>query len=155
MISLCICKIVGIPEMYLSPFELDCRCCYCHTTNQPNKNDQICTISAYGSVVGSCAMSFLPKGGVYITGGLLLNLLRQENPVINTEKKAKDNGNFCDTFSFSKKDSPSPFLTLFLNSYGSKGDASFLLNDIPLYVVLAEDTGLRGAAIRAGMACFE
>ena len=106
-------------------------------------------------------MSFLPMGGLYITGGLLLNLLRQERPAStgsysSAEKKEKDNCNSCETISFSQQqDSASPFLSLFLNSYRSKGAASFLLNDIPLYVVLAQDTGLRGAAIRAGMVCLE
>ena len=93
--------------------------------------------SAYGSVVGSCAMSFLPTGGLYITGGLLLNLLNQESPVSSSTII------------------PSPLLSHFLDSYRSKGAASFLLNDIPLFVVRAKDTGLRGAAIRAGMVCFE
>mmetsp|Transcript_2337 Transcript_2337/g.5573 ORF Transcript_2337/g.5573 Transcript_2337/m.5573 type:complete len:465 (-) Transcript_2337:55-1449(-) len=90
-------------------------------------------LRAYGSVVGSCAMSFLPTGGLYITGGLLLNLLNQESRVISSTI------------------TPSPLLSLFLDSYRSKGAASFLLNDIPLFVVQAKDTGLRGAAIRAGI----
>ena len=112
------------------------------------------TISAYGSAVGSCAMSFLPTGGLYVTGGLLRNLLKQESitrsyhkTMIGTEPTSKGGG--------SSNEEEQSLLSLFLESYCSKGSASFLLNDIPLYVVLANDTGLRGAAIRAEMVRFE
>mmetsp|Transcript_12205 Transcript_12205/g.25679 ORF Transcript_12205/g.25679 Transcript_12205/m.25679 type:complete len:569 (-) Transcript_12205:1753-3459(-) len=87
---------------------------------------------AYGSVVGSCAMAFLPSGGLYVTGGLLSNILKDH----------REN---------SGEDSSPPPLALFARAYRFKGRASFLLNDIPLYVVTARDTGLRGAAVRAEM----
>ena len=104
--------------------------------------------SAYGSVVGSCAMAFLPTGGLYITGGLLRNLLGT-TPDRSTDATSTGNEN-CSEMSTLSHNSSS-VLTLFMNAYRSKGPASFLLNDIPLYMVQAKDTGLRGAAVRAEM----
>mmetsp|Transcript_838 Transcript_838/g.917 ORF Transcript_838/g.917 Transcript_838/m.917 type:complete len:99 (-) Transcript_838:111-407(-) len=98
-------------------------------------------------------MSFLPTGGLYVTGGLLRNLLKQESitrsqhkAMVGTEPTSEGDGS---------NEEEQSLLSLFLESYCSKGSASFLLNDIPLYVVLANDTDLRGAAIRAEMVRFE
>lgn len=117
-------------------------------------------LRAYGSAVGSCAMAFLPTGGLYVTGGLLLNLLKNDlehlDSNIDTSKNYDGGGEALTSLS-SQSSQPSP-LSLFVKAYRSKGAASFLLNDIPLYVVLAKDTGLRGAAVRAEMefkTCFD
>ena len=111
------------------------------------------TFSAYGSAVGSCAMSFLPTGGLYVTGGLLRNLLKQENTT-RSHDKARVGTEPTSEGDIGIEEEQS-LLSLFLESYCSKGSASFLLDDIPLCVVLAKDTGLRGAAIRAEMVRFE
>ena len=93
-------------------------------------------------------MAFLPMGGLYITGGLLRNLLGT-TPDRSTDATSTGNEN-CSEMSTLSHNSSS-VLTLFMNAYRSKGPASFLLNDIPLYMVQAKDTGLRGAAVRAEM----
>lgn len=100
-------------------------------------------------------MAFLPTGGLYITGGLLLNLLETNDPAWKMDTtKGHDGGDDDDdndgSLSLPLPSSSSP-LALFLKAYRSKGRASFLLDDIPLYTVLAKDAGLRGAAIRAEM----
>jgi glucokinase len=63
-------------------------------------------------------MSFLPTGGIYITGGLApkhyLSWIQGEN-------------------------------SCFMKAYRDKGRASSVLDDIPLFLVLCEDMGLRGA----------
>ena len=118
--------------------------------------------SAYGSAVGSCAMAFLPTGGLYITGGLFLNLLKKALLVNdNNDTNETSGADFAVAGTQRRNDSAtlassmppntlsSILLSAFLEAYRSKGVASFLLNDIPLYVVLSKDTGLRGAAIRA------
>jgi len=108
-------------------------------------------VRAYGSVVGSCAMTFLPSGGLYVTGGLLLNLLKKNSG--GHETIASDEPGTGDDeapISFVLRPSCS-LLSTFLKAYRCKGSASFLLHDIPLYIVLAKDTGLRGTAVRAEM----
>jgi glucokinase len=76
-------------------------------------------IRIYGTAVGNLALTTLPYGGLYVVGGIAPKLLSQ----IQT-------GGFLETF-------------------GDKGRMSGLLKDIPLYVVLNEDVGLQGAAVRA------
>ena len=90
-------------------------------------------------------MAFLPTGGLYITGGLLRNLLESSS--------SKSNDSDTDECLGDKRTDTAvlPLLSVFLEAYCSKGAASFLLEDIPLYLVLAKDTGLRGAAVRAEM----
>lgn len=100
--------------------------------------------SAYGTVIGSCAMAFLPTGGLYVTGGLLSNILKSNDAnwegICNSDNAG----------SSTQQESP---MGIFLEAYRSKGRASFLLDDIPLCLVLAKDAGLRGAAVRAEMVC--
>lgn len=102
-------------------------------------------LRAYGSIVGSCSMAFLPKGGLYVTGGLLRNLLGN-NLAVDDGAKERNGSSGGDEASLS-----SQLLALFTKAYRAKGAASFLLDQIPLYLVLAKDTGLRGAAVRAEM----
>ena len=75
------------------------------------------TRSAYGCEVGSCAIKYIPTGGMYVSGGL-------------TPKNIK----FMEG-----EDSP------FMKAYHDKGRVTPLLNTIPLYAVMVEDLGVRGA----------
>ena len=73
--------------------------------------------SAYGSEVGSVAIKLIPTGGLYVTGGL-------------TPKNIKW---------IQGKDSH------FLQGYHDKGRVTSLLDDVPLFAVMVEDLGVRGA----------
>ncbi|XRB14972.1 glucokinase [Pseudoscourfieldia marina] len=94
--------------------------------------------STYGSAVGSAALKYLPYGGLYIAGGIApKNIERMFDErdvafwgdVTHTEKKS--------------------FRTGFLPAYNDKGRVRGVLDSIPLYVVLAEDVGQRGAKLMA------
>lgn len=74
-------------------------------------------ITAYGSEVGSVAIKLIPTGGLYVTGGL-------------TPKNIKW---------IQGKDSH------FLQGYHDKGRVTSLLDDVPLFAVMVEDLGVRGA----------
>jgi len=74
-------------------------------------------ISAYGCEVGSAAMKWIPTGGLFVTGGL-------------TPK----NMHFI-------RGSDSDFI----GAYRNKGRVSPLLDKVPLFAVLTEDLGVRGA----------
>ena len=78
-------------------------------------------MGAYGSEVGSCALKFIPTGGIYVTGGL-------------TPK----NIHFIQG-----QDSE------FLKAYLHKGRVSPILEKVPLYAVMVEDLGVRGAHKKA------
>lgn len=73
--------------------------------------------SAYGCEVGSAAIKFIPTGGMFVTGGL-------------TPKNIQ----FIEGM-----DSP------FMLAYLDKGRVSPLLQTIPLFAVMVEDLGVRGA----------
>jgi len=78
-------------------------------------------VSAYGAEAGNCAVKFIPTGGLYVSGGL-------------TPKN----------IDFIKgEDSP------FMKAYEDKGRLSDLVKSIPLFAVLVEDIGLRGARVCA------
>jgi glucokinase len=78
-------------------------------------------ISAYGSEVGSASLKFIPTGGMYVTGGL-------------TPKNIK---------LIEGADSS------FMKAYSDKGRLSKLLDSVPLFAVMTEDIGLRGARVCA------
>ena len=78
-------------------------------------------ISAYGAEAGNCAVKFIPTGGLYVSGGL-------------TPK----NIDFI-------KGADSPFM----KAYRDKGRLTDLVESIPLFAVLVEDIGLRGARVCA------
>ena len=80
--------------------------------------------SAYGCEVGSAAIKWIPAGGLFVTGGL-------------TPKNMK--------FIHGKD-------TEFMKSYLHKGRVSPILERVPLYAVLTEDLGVRGARKAALMA---
>lgn len=81
--------------------------------------------SAYGSEVGSAGVKFIPTGGLYVTGGL-------------TPKNMK----FIEG-----QDSP------FMKAYNDKGRVGPILEGIPLFAVLVEDLGVRGAHKSAQLEC--
>jgi glucokinase len=82
-------------------------------------------IRVYGAAVGNLALTTLPYGGLYIVGGIAPKLLPQI-----------EHGGFLD-------------------AYSDKGRMSGLLKAIPLHVVLYEDVGLQGAAVRAKKLAFD
>jgi glucokinase len=72
---------------------------------------------AYGSEVGSTAIKFIPTGGLFVTGGLTpKNIKYIEDP-----------------------DSE------FMKAYHDKGRVSPILKNIPLFAVMVDDLGVRGA----------
>ena len=75
------------------------------------------SIRAYGSEVGSAAVKFIPTGGLYVTGGLTPKNMR-----------------FIE-----EQESP------FLKAYNDKGRVNQVLEHVPLFAVLVEDLGVRGA----------
>jgi len=76
-------------------------------------------VECYGSEVGVAALKWLPRGGLYISGGIAA-----KNPAwIHSE--------------------------LFMNAYADKGRMSPLVMQVPLFLVLTEDTGERGALFYA------
>lgn len=78
-------------------------------------------VTAYGREASNVALKYVPKGGLYITGGL-----------------APKNLDFL-----TANDGP------FLKAYFDKGRCTALLHEIPLHIVLTEDLGERGAYLYA------
>ena len=76
-------------------------------------------IKTYGSVAGNVALSSLPKGGLYVVGGIAPKLLEQIS-----------DGRFMESFL-------------------DKGRMSNLLKDIPVHIVTNTSIGLHGAALYA------
>ena len=76
-------------------------------------------IRAYGSEAGNISLKFLPRGGLYIAGGVTAKNL----PLMRTGE--------------------------FMNAFGSKGRVSHLLDKIPVRVVTNQSVGLIGAALKA------
>ncbi|KAL3935165.1 MAG: hypothetical protein SGBAC_009261 [Bacillariaceae sp.] len=74
-------------------------------------------MGAYGSEAGSSAIKFIPTGGLFVTGGL-------------TPKNIK----FIEG-----QDSP------FMKAYNDKGRVKPILEYVPVFAVLTEDLGVRGA----------
>jgi glucokinase len=80
-------------------------------------------ITSYGSECGSVAIKLIPTGGLYVTGGL--------TPKNIDWIEGEDSH--------------------FLKAYFDKGRVSPLLEDVPLFAVMVEDLGVRGARKRATM----
>mmetsp|Transcript_15600 Transcript_15600/g.24263 ORF Transcript_15600/g.24263 Transcript_15600/m.24263 type:complete len:369 (+) Transcript_15600:123-1229(+) len=74
-------------------------------------------ISAYGSEVGSGALKWIPTGGLYVTGGLTPKNIH----FIRGEN------------------------SWFMKAYKDKGRLSKVLDTVPLFAVMTEDLGVRGA----------
>ena len=78
-------------------------------------------LTHYGSEAGVACLKWLPTSGLYITGG-------------NTPKNIVE---------ISNPDG------LFMQALADKGRVSGILNDCPIYAVLVEDLGVRGAHFSA------
>ncbi|KAA8499155.1 Glucokinase [Porphyridium purpureum] len=78
-------------------------------------------LSAYGSEVGNVALKYLPRGGLYIAGGIAPKLL----------------------------DAISETGSGFMVALYDKGRLRSRIENIPIYVVTLEDLGLRGAHVMA------
>jgi len=76
-------------------------------------------IRAYGSEAGNISLKFLPRGGLYIAGGVTAKNL----DLITTGE--------------------------FMYAFGNKGRVSHMLDKIPVRVVLNQSVGLIGAALKA------
>ena len=76
-------------------------------------------IKAYGSEAGNISLKFLPRGGVYIAGGVTAKNLE----LIKTGE--------------------------FMHAFKSKGRVSHLLDEVPVRVVLNQHVGLIGSTIRS------
>ncbi len=83
-------------------------------------------ISAYGSEVGNACLKFVPTGGMFVTGGL--------TPKNIGMIQGMD--------------------SLFMKAYLDKGRMNHLLETIPLFAVMTEDVGLRGARVCAERLLF-
>lgn len=79
-------------------------------------------------------MTFLPTGGIYLTGGLAPKHYEKWILPQDDDDNDDDDGSSC-----------------FLRAYWDKGRASSLLEDIPLFLVQCPDMGLRGAVRYAQM----
>jgi glucokinase len=86
-------------------------------TNELCRRAMQIMMAAYGSEVGSAAIKWIPTGGLFVTGGLTPK---------NIDHIAKLDGDF-------------------MQSYQNKGRVAPLLATIPLFAVLVEDLGVRGA----------
>ncbi|KAG7372025.1 glucokinase [Nitzschia inconspicua] len=80
-------------------------------------------MTSYGSEVGSVGIKLIPTGGLYVTGGLTPKNLEWI--------EGKD--------------------TCFMKAYRDKGRVSPILENVPLFAVLTEDLGVRGAIKSAQM----
>jgi len=78
-------------------------------------------ITSYGAEVGNAALKYIPTGGLYVSGGLTPKNIRLIQGL----------------------DSP------FMKAYFDKGRMTTLCESIPLFAVMNEDIGLRGARVCA------
>jgi glucokinase len=84
-------------------------------------------LSHYGRAAADCALTFLPFGGLYVTGGVALkNRKYMETP------KATAGGHSSNH-------------SYFFNGYWHNHKMDSLLKTIPLFLVEREDMGMRGA----------
>ncbi len=72
-------------------------------------------------------MKFIPTGGLYVTGGIIGKMLRNQE----TQHHFKGDK------------------SVFMQSYKNKGRLSNILEEVPLFAVKAEDIGVRGAKMFA------
>ncbi|MDB9540417.1 glucokinase, partial [Anabaenopsis arnoldii] len=76
-------------------------------------------VDIYGAEAGNLSLKLLPYGGLYIAGGIAPKIL----PLLK-------NGNF-------------------LLNFSQKGRMRSILEDIPVHIILNQEVGLIGAALRA------
>jgi glucokinase len=115
-----------VHEEFVNATDMQGRVVGVNANNESNP-DPLCVqameimMSAYGSEVGNCAVKFIPTGGLFVSGGL-------------TPKNIKF---------IQGSDSP------FMKAYMDKGRLATLLEGVPLFAVLVQDLGLRGARVCA------
>ena len=76
-------------------------------------------IGALGSAAGNAALTAVARGGVFIGGGIPPKIL----PALRTSR--------------------------FLDAFGAKPPMGYLLDEVPVYVILNDEAGLLGAAMNA------
>jgi glucokinase len=87
-------------------------------------------IAHYGATVGNTSLKFIPTGGMFVTGGLTPKNIGMIQGI----------------------DSP------FMKAYLDKGRLRPVLDTIPLFAVMVEDIGLRGARVcaeRVSLVCVQ
>ena len=93
------------------------------------RKDKLCgmameiMMTSYGSEVGCVGIKMIPTGGLYVTGGL--------TPKNIDWIEGKD--------------------SCFMKAYRDKGRVSPILDNVPLFAVMTEDLGVRGAIKNAQM----
>lgn len=102
------------------------------------KRDLLCRMtmeifcSTFGSEAGDLALKLLPTGGMYIAGGIAP---RNLSYLAARRTRTRTNGDIE--------------MLGFMHSFLDKGRMTELLGKVPVYVVLAEDIGQRGAHLLA------
>lgn len=81
-------------------------------------------VDIYGAQAGNLALTVLPRGGLYLAGGIV----------------GKNQSFFSDG--------------RFMQAFLSKGRMQTLLEDMPVYLIRTNETGLRGAALMARKALY-
>ncbi|MDT8311138.1 MAG: glucokinase [Methylophaga sp.] len=81
-------------------------------------------VDIYGAQAGNLALSVMPRGGLYLAGGIA-----SKNQALFTDGK-------------------------FIQAFLAKGRMQTLLETIPLYLIKSDETGLRGAALLARKALY-
>mmetsp|Transcript_44921 Transcript_44921/g.123116 ORF Transcript_44921/g.123116 Transcript_44921/m.123116 type:complete len:485 (-) Transcript_44921:282-1736(-) len=109
-------------------------------------NDPVCKkamdifVSAYGSEAGSVCLKFLPFGGLYLAGGLTPKNLKHIGH-LDEAALAKQSIRNAVSEALMHQTTDGNFIHSFLD----KGRLSFLLEQIPVYAVMDQSLGQRGA----------
>lgn len=73
-------------------------------------------VKIYGAKSGDLAFTLLPRGGLYVVGNIAVKILTEH-----------------------------PFDEIFMQAFGNKDKVSYVLKDLPVWVVLNTEVGLQGA----------
>lgn len=73
-------------------------------------------VKIYGAKSGDLAFTLLPRGGLYVVGNIAVKILTKH-----------------------------PFDGIFMQAFGNKDKVSYVLKDLPVWVVLNTEVGLQGA----------
>lgn len=111
--------------------------------------------SAYGSEVGSSSIKFLPTGGNVPFLSSVLFTLRHRSPFSNSASSSRigmfvTGGVTPKNIHFIEGQN-----SCFMTAYKDKGRVTPLLDKIPLFAVMTEDLGVRGALKAASMVSLE
>ena len=91
----------------------------------------------YGEEVGDQVLKFLPSA-LFVTGEMALANLSPEDPFPPSSKSLSSS-------SFSSSQSSNPLLQVFLEGYLSKKAMEMVVERTPVFLVRADELGLRGA----------